>query len=57
MLFHPFLLTVSLALFLLGGVIGFRSTKRRHTQEKSRHNLLMYTAYILFILSLFVYAY
>jgi hypothetical protein len=49
-----------LALFLLGAGMGFRSAKRRHAQEineKSRHNLFMYTAYILFILSLLVYAY
>jgi uncharacterized membrane protein YidH (DUF202 family) len=60
MLFHPLLLIVSLALFLLGGVVGFHSAKRRHaqgTKAKSRHSIFMYTAYTLFILSLFVYAY
>ncbi len=60
MLFHPFLLTAALILFAVGAAVGFVSLKRRiatKSAEKSKHMYVVYSAYLLFLLALAVYAY
>jgi cellulose synthase/poly-beta-1,6-N-acetylglucosamine synthase-like glycosyltransferase len=55
MLYHPYILAVGMILFLAGAVEGYRKAKSLPSSEKSRHSVMVYTAYSLFLLALGIY--
>ncbi len=55
MLFHPYILAVGMILFLAGATEGYRKAKSLPSNEKSRHGVMVYTAYALFLLALGIY--
>jgi divalent metal cation (Fe/Co/Zn/Cd) transporter len=55
MLYHPYILSVGMILFLVGAVVGYRKAKSLPSEEKSRHPYLVYPAYSLFLLAMALY--
>jgi divalent metal cation (Fe/Co/Zn/Cd) transporter len=55
MLYHPFILTIGLVLFVAGAVVGFRKARALPHGEKSPHPLLIYPAYIMFLFAMGLY--
>ena len=55
MLFHPYILAVGMILFLAGAMEGYRRAKSLPSGDRSRHGVMIYTAYALFLLALGIY--
>ncbi|NOZ59315.1 MAG: hypothetical protein GXO66_07055 [Euryarchaeota archaeon] len=55
MLYHPYILAVGMILFLAGAAEGYRRAKSLPADEKSRHGVMVYTAYALFVFALALY--
>lgn len=54
MLYHPYILSLGLVLFIAGVAVGYRRAKSLHG-EKSRHIFLVYPAYFIFIFAMALY--
>ncbi len=55
MLYHPYILSFGLVLFIAGVAAGYRRAKSLPHGEKSRHILLVYPAYFIFLFAMALY--
>jgi drug/metabolite transporter (DMT)-like permease len=55
MLYHPYILSLGMVLFLLGAAVGYKRAKSPSPGERSRHRYLVYPAYFMFILAMALY--
>ncbi|GBE55192.1 MAG TPA: hypothetical protein ENH28_03010 [Euryarchaeota archaeon] len=55
MLYHAYILTIAMVLFIYAGYEGYAVARGKMSKEKSRHRIATYSAYALFLIALFIY--